>query len=587
MPQAEEIQLRNGTAAQWTSANPILNAGELGVETDSHQGKIGDGVTSWVSLPYIGGASTGGTFTSPTIITPIINGTATGTGASATPAASILAEWDANKNLSASNVFEGFTTQAASATTLALTITSTETQVITGTTQTQLITLPTTSVPAGATWTILNQTTAALVTVQSSAAGVIAILPPATGGEFYALVATPTTAANWNYRESGQLEQLGLAITVTAAGTTALTFASADTQVFTGTSTQVVTLPSAGVPAGADYTIVNESTGVVTVQSSGANNVALLPGSTSGLFVAMVPTPTTAANWIYLEQGELSQLGNTSTATAAGTTTLTALSTTNQVFTGSTTQVCVLPTTGVPQGAQYMIINQSTGVVTVQSSNTNVVLALAGAAAAPYACATFTALVNTPTTSANWDYSGQGAANAILGTPASGTLTNCTLPWKQLTGATAPVTGAATSGTTQTVLATYSIPANTLAAGSTFGINLWGSLNATLTTSLIFNIYIGTNGTTADTLVTTTPLVAVAASAGASMSGMVTIRTTGSGGTCIGGATAQGTASTVSTTAATVTVNTTVANFITVAAANASASSIFTAQTLFISPGGA
>jgi hypothetical protein len=50
MPQ--QIQLRRGTAAAWTSANPTLAAGELGVETDTNKFKVGDGSTSWASLPY-------------------------------------------------------------------------------------------------------------------------------------------------------------------------------------------------------------------------------------------------------------------------------------------------------------------------------------------------------------------------------------------------------------------------------------------------------------------------------------------------------------------------------------------------------
>jgi len=46
------IQIRGGTAAAWTSANPILGAREPGVETDTLYMKFGDGVTVWASLPY-------------------------------------------------------------------------------------------------------------------------------------------------------------------------------------------------------------------------------------------------------------------------------------------------------------------------------------------------------------------------------------------------------------------------------------------------------------------------------------------------------------------------------------------------------
>lgn len=46
------LKLRGGTAAQWTTANPILAAREPGVETDTKKSKVGDGVTAWNALPY-------------------------------------------------------------------------------------------------------------------------------------------------------------------------------------------------------------------------------------------------------------------------------------------------------------------------------------------------------------------------------------------------------------------------------------------------------------------------------------------------------------------------------------------------------
>lgn len=49
---AVKIQLRRGTAAQWTAANPILAAGEIGLELDTDKRKIGDGVNVWGDLPY-------------------------------------------------------------------------------------------------------------------------------------------------------------------------------------------------------------------------------------------------------------------------------------------------------------------------------------------------------------------------------------------------------------------------------------------------------------------------------------------------------------------------------------------------------
>jgi hypothetical protein len=57
MPQGTPIQLRRGTAAAWTAANPILLAGEPGFETDTRLTKYGDGTTAWTALSYAGAAA--------------------------------------------------------------------------------------------------------------------------------------------------------------------------------------------------------------------------------------------------------------------------------------------------------------------------------------------------------------------------------------------------------------------------------------------------------------------------------------------------------------------------------------------------
>ena len=51
---AVQIQFRNDTAAAWTSADPVLAEGELGIENDTDQFKIGNGVDSWNDLAYGG-----------------------------------------------------------------------------------------------------------------------------------------------------------------------------------------------------------------------------------------------------------------------------------------------------------------------------------------------------------------------------------------------------------------------------------------------------------------------------------------------------------------------------------------------------
>jgi hypothetical protein len=49
---ATKIQVRRDTAADWTSTNPTLAAGEIGFESDTNKFKIGDGATAWTSLNY-------------------------------------------------------------------------------------------------------------------------------------------------------------------------------------------------------------------------------------------------------------------------------------------------------------------------------------------------------------------------------------------------------------------------------------------------------------------------------------------------------------------------------------------------------
>lgn len=207
------------------------------------------------------------TLTNKTLTTPVINGIATGTGVSSTPTASIIPLYDANKNLSANAVIPGFTTTATAAGTTALTISSTETQVFTGST-TQTVTLPTTSVAAGAQYTIVNNSTG-LVTVQSSGANTIVILAASTSAIFTAVVATPTTAANWTVAYLGDVVASGKKLTVSNSLTLAGT--DATTMTFPSSSSTVMTLASA-----------DTITGVKTFGAAGNVGKLVIAGTTSG-----------------------------------------------------------------------------------------------------------------------------------------------------------------------------------------------------------------------------------------------------------------------------------------------------------------
>ena len=48
------IQLKHGLAASWADKNPVLLAGEVGIETDTLKMKVGDGISHWDTLGYLG-----------------------------------------------------------------------------------------------------------------------------------------------------------------------------------------------------------------------------------------------------------------------------------------------------------------------------------------------------------------------------------------------------------------------------------------------------------------------------------------------------------------------------------------------------
>jgi hypothetical protein len=128
-------------------------------------------------------------------------------------------------------------------------------------------------------------------------------------------------------------------------------------------------------------------------------------------------------------------MGYTSTATAAGTTTLTNTSSYYQQFTGSTTQTVVLPVTSTLQtGWTFHIVNNSSGLLTVNSSGSNLVITVPSGTTAMVTC-----IATAGTTAADWEsgitdfstYTGSGNVvmntSPVLTTPNIGTPTYAVL----------------------------------------------------------------------------------------------------------------------------------------------------------------
>lgn len=57
MPAQTVIKFRRDTAANWATTNPILAAGEAGLETDSGLVKYGNGTSAWADLHYTGAST--------------------------------------------------------------------------------------------------------------------------------------------------------------------------------------------------------------------------------------------------------------------------------------------------------------------------------------------------------------------------------------------------------------------------------------------------------------------------------------------------------------------------------------------------
>ena len=95
-----KIQLRRGTAAQWTVANTILAQGEFGVEVDTGRFKIGNGTSTWTTLSYPSGIGGLGSLSDVVSINP--------DDGSVLVYNNSINKWEASTNLEKQNLDGGF-----------------------------------------------------------------------------------------------------------------------------------------------------------------------------------------------------------------------------------------------------------------------------------------------------------------------------------------------------------------------------------------------------------------------------------------------------------------------------------------------
>jgi hypothetical protein len=137
--------------------------------------------------------------------------------------------------------------------------------------------------------------------------------------------------------------KMGYTTTATAAGTTTLTVASNYRQFFTGTLAQTIVLPvTSTLVTGIAYEIENNSTGTLTVNSSGGNLVGTIPSGVCAHAVCIGTTLTTAADWDW-------DYISTSTITGTGANVLATSPTLVTPALGTPSALVLTNATGLPQ----------------------------------------------------------------------------------------------------------------------------------------------------------------------------------------------------------------------------------------------
>jgi hypothetical protein len=197
--------------------------------------------------------------------------------------------------------------------------------------------------------------------------------------------------------------------TATAAGTTTLTVTSARDQFFTGATTQTVVLPVTSTLAlGFAFNIVNDSTGTVTVQSSGANTVVTLSAGVRAIVTCILTSGTTAASW---------SVSSTSTSVAPGASYIIGGFASPLTFSGTATYTA----NPVDMSFRYQKMPINGGVLNFFMIQMTIV------AGGITAGGSFTCNVNTSVFGGQWSpmtdvfYEGQSPVMKCTGTPRSGT----------------------------------------------------------------------------------------------------------------------------------------------------------------------
>ncbi len=413
-------------------------------------------LTNGLSLPIIAGTT--GTLS-------IARGGTGVTSVTTAATASSWAAWDANSNFFSNNFNYRMTQTATSGGSASFNNTVAGFRQFTGT-LTHTAVMPTVSTLAlGWQYYIMNSSTGA-ITVNSSGGNLICTLTTGQSVRLTCILITGTTAASWfaeiytiSTVSSGTANQLAY---YSATGTTVsgLTSANSGVLVTSGAGVPSIssTLPTGlamQTPASIDLTnglnlpIVAGTTGTLSIARGGTG-------------VTSVTTAQVASSWAGWDSNSnmssnvfVTRLG--SVVTAAGTTTLTASSAGIRLFTGTTTQTLVMPVVStLGAGFPFYVMNSSTGAITVNSSGGNLITTIPGGGYAQ-----LTSNTNTGTAASVWN------ANVWSGTVDVNSGTANQLAYFASTGTT--VSGLATANSGVLITSGAGVPSisSTLPSGIT------------------------------------------------------------------------------------------------------------------------
>lgn len=373
-----------------TASGPLQNVSGVGT---ANQVLVSNGaglLPSWQSVPGVVAAAL--TKTDDTNVTLTLAGTP---ATALLQATSLTLGWTGvlspirggtgiNNGTSTLTLGGSLATVGAFSSTFTMTNTTTVTFPTTGTLAT------TSQLPSGAaltktddtnvTLTLAGSPTTALVNAASLTlgwTGTLAVTRGGTGVSSVTTAPTVTAFAGWDANKNLSANSLipGFATTVTAAGNTVLTVASKQVQEFTGTSTQTVTMPVAStLVAGQQYVVINNSSGNVTVNSSGGNAIGVMAANTTLYLDLVLASGTTAASWngSYVFDngaGVLSITGTANQVIASASTGAVTLSLPQSIATSSAVQFASvqLGNTGILDANAHSIISLSPAASSVNS----------------------------------------------------------------------------------------------------------------------------------------------------------------------------------------------------------------------------